>query len=110
VRIPVVLIAILILGFALGHVAGLIVAAVLLAIGYWGSVRFNPRIAHRSCNGTGRSHGWIYTWTYHRCAGCGGSGRSIRYGASRWGQQHVRDEAARLANARSEAKRLGGRR
>lgn len=104
-RIPIVLILMLVLGFFAGGIAGLIVAAVFLAVGYWVSLRLNPRTRHRSCKGVGRSSGWIYTWTHHRCAGCGGSGRVIRYGASRWGHPAVRDEAARAAIARSEAKR-----
>jgi hypothetical protein len=107
VRIPVVLILILVLGFALGHVAGLIVAALILAVGYWMSVRLNPRIAHRSCRGTGRPAGRIYTWAHHKCAGCGGSGRVIRYGSARWGTQPIRDEAERTASARADAKRAG---
>jgi hypothetical protein len=105
-RIPVVLILILFLGFAFGGIAGLIVAAVILGVGYWVSLRLNPRTGHRSCKGTGRGYGRVYTWTHHRCLDCGGTGRVIRYGASRWGHQAVRDEAARRATAVAEAKRL----
>ena len=104
-RIPVLLAAIVILSFAVLGAAGLIVAALVLAVGYWVSLRLNPRTTHRSCKGSGRSYGWGYSWAYHRCAGCGGSGRVVRYGAARWGQQTVRDEAARQASAATEAKR-----
>jgi hypothetical protein len=104
-RIPVVLILIVFLGFIFAGIGGLIVAAVILAVGYWGSLRLNPRIAHRSCKGTGRPSGWVYTRTHHRCLGCAGSGRVIRYGASRWGHQSIRDEAARRATAVADAKR-----
>jgi hypothetical protein len=106
-RVPVVLIVILFLSFAVWGLAGLIVAAMVLAAGYALSLRLNPRIRHRSCKGTGRGRGRIYTWTYHKCAGCGGSGRAIRYGASRWGHSAVRDEAVRQASARADAKRQG---
>jgi hypothetical protein len=105
VRIPLVLILILFLGFALGGIAGLIVAVLALAVGYWFSLRLNPRIRHRSCKGTGRPSGWIYTWSHHKCLGCGGSGRVIRYGATQWGHPGIRDEAARQASAAAEAKR-----
>ena len=104
-RILVIVAVTLLLGFAVLHVLGLILAFVVLAIGYWVSVRLSPRAPHQACGGTGRSHGWVFTSAHHKCAGCGGSGRVIRYGATRWGQPAVRDEAVRTANARASAKR-----
>jgi hypothetical protein len=103
-RFPVLLIVILVAGFVVKGVAGLIVAAVLLAAGYLLSLRLNPRVRHGACNGTGRATGWIYTWTWHRCAGCVGRGQVIRRGAQQWGAQHVRDEAVRQAAAAADAK------
>jgi hypothetical protein len=104
-RILVIVAVTLLLGLAIGHVLGLILAAIVLGVGYWLSVRLSPRAPHQACGGTGRSHGWIFTSAHHKCAGCGGSGRVIRYGASRWGHPAVRDEAIRMANARAESKR-----
>ena len=103
-RFPVVLIAILLLAVVFWGVPGLTVAGVLLAFGYWISLRLNPRVRHRGCGGSGRSHGWIYTWSYHRCQGCGGSGRMIRRGAARWGHQAIRDEAEARRRAIEKAR------
>jgi hypothetical protein len=103
-RFPLILVLTLALGFVLANIVGLILAAVLLLIGYMVSIRRHPRIAHRSCGGTGRSHGWLYTWTHHRCQGCSGSGRAIRYGAARWGAPAIRQEAERAARIRAQAK------
>lgn len=105
VRFPGIFILILVLGLAVGGMAGLVIAAVILGVGYWFSVRLNPRIRHQGCGGTGRSSGWIYTWTSHRCAGCGGRGQVVRWGATRWGTSGIRDEAVRRAAAVAEAKR-----
>lgn len=107
-RFPIILVAFLFLGLVFFGMVGLIGAAVVGAIGYWFSLRLNPRARHSSCQGTGRSSGWIYTWTWHRCAGCGGRGQVIRWGATRWGSPAIRDEAARRAAAVAEAKRQGG--
>jgi hypothetical protein len=103
-NIPVALIVILVFGYALGQVPGLIIAAVALGVVYVVSLRRHPRILHRTCSGTGRTHDWLFTWVYRRCRGCGGSGRMIRYGAARWGQTHIRQEASTLATARKTAR------
>lgn len=103
-RFPVILIGILVLNLAAWGIRGLIIAAVILGAGYLFSLRLNPRIRHRSCHGTGRASGWLYTWTWHRCAGCGGRGQVIRWGATRWGTSRVREEAARQAAAVAEAR------
>ncbi len=103
-RFPAILIVILILSLAAGGMPGLIIAAVILAAGYLFSLRLNPRIRHRSCRGSGRASGWLYTWTWHRCAGCGGRGQVIRWGATRWGTPRIREEAAQQAAAVTEAR------
>ena len=106
-RAPVALIIILVLSYAIGHIPGLIVAAVILFAGYMASVRLNPRIKHRACGGTGRRAGWIYTWTHHRCSGCGGNGRVIRYGTGKFGTSYYRERASTQASARKAAKAAG---
>jgi hypothetical protein len=107
-RILIVVVVTLFLGLALGHAVGLILALIVLAIGYWISLRLSPRAPHGACGGTGRSHGWVFTSAHHKCAGCGGSGRVIRGGAARFGNAAIRDEATRMASARADAKRRSG--
>jgi hypothetical protein len=107
-RFLVLLIVFLLLAVVLcGVVGGLVLTGVLVAVTYWVSLRLNPRVRHRACGGTGRSHGWIYTWSYHRCQDCGGSGRMIRYGAARWGPQSIRDEAEARRRAIDDARQAG---
>jgi len=103
-RFPVVMIAILVLSYALARIPGLIVAALGLFAGYIVTIRFNPRISHRPCRGTGRRTGWIYTWTHHRDRDCGGTGRVIRWGSARFGTQPIRAEATRQEAARRRAR------
>lgn len=99
-RFPWVILISELLGFVIGSWAGLISVTLILAFGYWVSIRLNPRVAHRSCGGAGRVNGRIYTWTYHRHMGaCGGTGQIIRWGARRWGTQAIREEAERRAVA-----------
>lgn len=51
----------MVLGYFFARIQGLIVVGLPLLVGYIIAVRFNPRIAHRACGGTGRRAGWIYT-------------------------------------------------
>ena len=104
-RFLILVVVTLLLSFVFLHAVGVILAIVFLAVVYWASLRFSPRAPHQACGGTGRSHGWVFNSAHHKCAGCGGSGRVIRYGATRWGHPAIRDEAIRMANARAEAKR-----
>lgn len=99
-RAPIALVVILVLSYVLGHIVGLVLAIVVLVAGYFASVRLNPRIPHGACGGTGRRAGWIYTWTHHRCRGCGGNGRVLRWGAERFGHPSARAQAARQAQNR----------
>jgi hypothetical protein len=103
----VVIIIVLAASFALGSALGLVLAGAGLIAVYLVNVRLHPRILHPKCGGSGRTHDWLFPWVYHRCKGCGGSGRMIRYGAARWGMPHIRQEADQVTKSRA-ASRSGG--
>lgn len=103
---PWALIAILIFGWAAGHVFGLVLAVAGLGIVYVSSLRLHPRARHtgwRGCGGSGEHHSALFPWTHRRCGGCDG-GRKIRWGARRWGPQHIRGEHTDKAAARQAAR------
>jgi hypothetical protein len=104
---PWVLIGILVVGFAVGHVLGLILAVLGMAVVYLSSVRLNPRVRHGRCNGTGEHRSWLFPWVFRKCGRCA-SGRIIRFGARQWGSAAVKAEAART-NAALKAAREGDR-
>jgi hypothetical protein len=101
------IIVVLITSFALGGALWLILAGVGLLVLYVLSIRLHPRMLHPRCGGSGRTHDWLFPWVYHRCQGCGGNGRMIRYGAARWGQPHIRQEADTVAKARAATRSQG---
>jgi hypothetical protein len=103
-HLPVGIIVVLAAGFAAASAVGLILAGLGLIVLYLVSIRLHPRMLHRRCAGSGRTHDWIFPWVYHRCRGCGGSGRMIRYGSARWGLPHIRQEADSVAKARAAAR------
>jgi hypothetical protein len=100
-------IVVLVLGYALGNIVGLVLAAAGLFAVYLISVRLNPRIPHGRCGGTGRRAGWMHTWTHHRDSDCNGSGRVYRPGARWFGMPAIRNEVAaqRMARANARANR-----
>jgi hypothetical protein len=102
---PWILIGILIVGFAVAGILGLIVAALGLGIAYISSLRLHPRMRHGRCNGTGEVRGSVFTWAHRRCPGrvCQG-GRQIRWGAGLWGADHIRGERARVVQAKTAAR------
>jgi hypothetical protein len=105
-QFPWLLIGILIVGYAVGHVLGLILAALGLGIAYFATLRIHPRIRHtgfRGCGGTGEHRGSIFTWRFRKCPRCN-SGRLISYGAGHWGADHIKSEYARTKQARAAAK------
>ena len=106
-RVPWAIIVVLIVSYAFGNVLGLVLAGLGLVVVYLASIRLHPRFLHPKCGGSGRTHDWLFPWVYHRCEGCGGNGRMIRYGAARWGQPHIRQEADSVAKARAAAKAAG---
>jgi len=106
---PFVLVAILIVGYAVASLLGLILAAAGLFVAYLASLRVHPRIRHtgwRGCGGTGEHRGDVFTWTHRKCPGCNG-GRLIRRGAAIWGPEHIRHEHARTKQARATARSSG---
>ena len=102
---PWAIIAILFVSYGVGRLPGLLIAATVLAVAYFVSVRLHPRIACRTCKGTGKFYGWIFTWVWRNCHKCLGSGRKVRYGASMWGTPTVRAEAEATKAAVKEAPR-----
>jgi len=100
---PFILAAILAFGFIAGRILGLILAAIGLLIAYFLSLRVHPRMRHGSCNGTGEHRGAVFTWVHRKCPGCQG-GRIVRWGAGRWGAEHIRTEASRGREARAAAR------
>jgi len=59
------------------------VGAVLTAVAYvflWiASIFFTPFRRCRTCSGTGRQNGRLFTWANRQCPSCAGSGRHRRY-------------------------------
>jgi hypothetical protein len=58
----------------------LLVGAVVIGLGYWISLRIHPEARCRTCNGTGRHWGSMYTRSLRGCRSCGGRGRKERLG------------------------------
>ena len=102
---PWLLLGILFVSYGVGRWAGLAIASVVLACGYFASVRLHPRTACRTCKGTGRYYGWIYTWVFRFCHKCLGSGRKIRFGAAQWGTPAMRAQAESVRQGVKSAQR-----
>ena len=105
-QFPWTLIVILVLGYLVAHLLGLILAALGLFIAYLASIRLHPRVRHtgwRSCNGSGEKRGSIFTWSFHKCQNCNG-GRLIRWGAGHFGPGHIQGEYRRNLEARRKAR------
>jgi hypothetical protein len=103
---PWILLGILVAGYAVASIVGLVLAAIGLFIVYLASLRVHPRIRHtgwRGCGGSGEHRGAVFTWTFRKCPGCNG-GRLIRRGAGTWGAQHIRREHASTKAARARAR------
>ncbi|MBV9382569.1 MAG: hypothetical protein JOY82_19370 [Streptosporangiaceae bacterium] len=58
----------------------LVLIGLVVAVGYFVSLRIHPLTKCRVCNMTGRHFGSVYKGTYRRCRKCGGSGRQDRLG------------------------------
>jgi len=104
-QFPFILVGILVAGFAVGHVLGLVLAALGLGIAYGISLRIHPRMRHGRCGGTGEVKGSIFVWTHRKCPGtvCQG-GRQIRWGAGHFGAGHIQGEYTRAKAAKTAAK------
>ena len=103
---PWILAGILVVSFAAFGALGLTLAALGCGGAYLVSLRLHPRIRHtgfRGCGGTGEHRGAVFTWVFRRCPGCQ-SGRLIRWGAGRWGAEHIQAEYERGRAARAAAR------
>jgi hypothetical protein len=88
---------------------GFVVAAVVVGVPYYVSLRLHPRTRHIGlfglwgCGGTGEERGSLLRWGHRRCPGCD-SGRIIRTGAGYLGSQQIQDQYRRRKAARKKAK------
>lgn len=80
-RLALLLLAVFFLGAVITKIP--ILAVVITAFiggGLWlASINRTPFRRCRTCNGTGRQSGALFTWTHRQCPGCAGSGRHRRY-------------------------------
>jgi len=90
---PWAIIGILFVSYGIWRLPGIVLAAVVLFIGYAVSIRFHPRTACGKCKGSGRYYGHVYTWMFRFCHKCLGTGRKVRWGSAQWGTTRVRSEA-----------------
>jgi hypothetical protein len=100
VRLLIVLAAVLLIGTAATHsaVVGVVLAA-LACGGFWlASIYFTPFRRCRTCSGTGRQSGALFTWANRQCPACAGSGRHRRYFVTPiYGDNQTRGEARAYA-------------
>lgn len=103
-RLALVLAAVFFIGAAVTHTAvvGLVLAAVAFG-GLWlVSINLTPFRRCRTCRGTGRQSGYLFTSAQRACPACGGSGRHRRYNVTTiYGSNQTRGER----RARSAAQR-----
>ena len=57
-----------------------ILIAIVIAIGYFVSLRIHPLRKCPTCKMTGRHFGSVYSYSYRRCRTCDGTGRRDRLG------------------------------
>jgi hypothetical protein len=75
----------------------LVVAGVVLAIGYFLSIRWHPHMRCKSCVDTpGRHWGGIFTNSFRVCHKCNGRGRRQRFGAKVFGYGEPRYTVPRV--------------
>jgi DnaJ-class molecular chaperone len=58
----------------------IIIIGIVIAFGYYLSLRSHPFTKCRVCNGSGRHFGTTYSSAHRRCRKCGGTGRKDRLG------------------------------
>jgi hypothetical protein len=95
VRLVVVLAAVLFIGTAVTHAAaaGAVLAAVVGFVLWLVSINLTPFRRCRTCRGTGRQSGALFTWANRQCPACGGSGRHRRYNVTTiYGTNQTRGE------------------
>lgn len=59
----------------------LFLAAVVVGVGYYFSLRINPFRNCPRCSGTGRRKGIVWTYAQSSCPACKGKGRQPRLGS-----------------------------
>jgi hypothetical protein len=73
------LLGVIVLVVALRSTLALIVA-VVAALAYYFSLHLHPDRDCRTCGGSGRHRGWLFSWTRRQCTDCAGQGRHRRLG------------------------------
>ena len=58
----------------------LIIFIIIVAVGYYGSLRVHPLTKCKMCGGGGRHFGTVYKNAQRRCRKCNGTGRLDRFG------------------------------
>lgn len=58
----------------------IVIAVVVVIVGYFISLVLHPQTSCRACGGRGRNRGAIYRYSIGACGRCGGSGRKQRFG------------------------------
>lgn len=94
---------ILLVAWAKWHVLGVAAAGGLLLVAGVSSTRLSPWTSHGRCGGTGRHRSWLFPWAFRRCGRCS-SGRVLRPGARLTGSEAARNEHARAAASRANAR------
>jgi DnaJ-class molecular chaperone len=61
----------------------LLVAGVVVVVGYWLSLHLHPYTRCEACNGTGAHRGAVFGYAHRPCHKCSGTRRKQRFGAAR---------------------------
>jgi hypothetical protein len=86
-------------------VVGLVLTGGVALIMWLVSIWMTPFRRCRTCRGTGRQSGTLFTWANRSCPACGGAGRHRRYNVNAvYGTRLTRGEA-RAASARQRSNR-----
>ena len=98
----------LIVGWFGWRITGFLAAALIIGITYAIICWFSPRTRHTGfggCNGTGERRSKLFPWAYHRCQGCNGTGRHVRFGARYLGPDHAKTDYQSAKAVRQQRRR-----
>jgi hypothetical protein len=57
-----------------------ILLALVMAVGYYESLKLHPNRNCPACRGTGKHRGWLWFYSHRQCTRCVGTGRQVRLG------------------------------
>jgi DnaJ-class molecular chaperone len=52
----------------------------ILIVGYFASLYFNPYVTCTKCEGKPTLRGWVFSSSHHVCPKCQGTGQQMRFG------------------------------